>query len=288
MKNVAKAINLIYAHDKGLYGRNVTVAIVDSGIYPHEDFRGRDGLRIVESVDMVNNINMFYDDCGHGTHVAGILGGAGKECTGVAPLCNFVSVKVLDKQGNGKLANVIRGLEWIKNNYRIYNIRIVNISVGTPVFKNYDEESELIQAVEQLWNLGMIVTAAAGNNGPKTGTIGAPGISRKVITVGASDSNNKYSGRGPTKSCIMKPDIVAPGSNIISCSNIRGKRYSVRSGTSMSTPVVSGAIALLLSKYPEMTNREVKIRLKNCAVDMGLPHEIQGWGFLDIQKLLKK
>ena len=94
-----------------------------------------------------------------------------------------------------------------------------------------------------------------------------------------------YSGRGPTMACICKPDIVAPGSGIVSCSNEPGKYFS-KSGTSMSTPLVSGAIALLLEKYPCMTNRDVKLRLRERAVDMGLPRNHQGWGRLDVERLV--
>ena len=95
-----------------------------------------------------------------------------------------------------------------------------------------------------------------------------------------------YSGRGPTGSCICKPDIVAPGASIISCSNHRGK-YTCKSGTSMATPLVSGALALLLEKKPGMSNRDVKLLLRERAVDMGLPRNQQGWGILDIGELLR-
>ena len=145
-------------------------------------------------------------------------------------------------------------------------------------------------------------------------SISTPGISRKVITVGSSDDNvdvevfgnrtKDYSGRGPTPYCIKKPDIVAPGSNIISCNisryGIRGKNtgvrlistdspmlYTLKSGTSMATPVVSGAIALLLSAYPRLTNKEVKLRIRDSAVDLGQPWEKQGWGLLNIRRLLE-
>ena len=94
-----------------------------------------------------------------------------------------------------------------------------------------------------------------------------------------------YSGRGPTAACILKPDIVAPGSRIVSCSN-QPQKYQIKSGTSMSTPLVSGAIALLLEKYPQMTNKEVKLHLRERAVDLGLPHNQQGWGLLDVKRLL--
>ena len=116
-----------------------------------------------------------------------------------------------------------------------------------------------------------------------------------MITVGCSDDYKEvevmgnrmvdYSGRGPTMACISKPDLVAPGSGIISCCNQPGQ-YMPKSGTSMSTPLVSGAVALLLERYPQMTNRDVKLRLIERAVDMGRPHNQQGWGLLDVGRLL--
>ena len=122
-----------------------------------------------------------------------------------------------------------------------------------------------------------------------------------MISVELAGSKVKdYSGRGPTYACIKKPDVVAPGSNIVSCNICKvksgfgifgGKRepqpYTVKSGTSMATPIVSGAIALLLSKYPEMTTQEVKLRLKNTCTDMGDPWNKQGWGLLNIRELIK-
>lgn len=297
LKRVADIVKLAYAHDNGYYGQGVTVAVVDSGIMYHEAFGGLRSQRLITAVDMVNGNNEFYDDLGHGTHVAGIIGGKGVNFTGMAPECRFVSVKVLDRRGGGKLENVLEGLKWIENNAGVYNIRIVNISVGASSIQSYDEESVLVKMVDRLWNMGLVVLAAAGNNGPSRSSIGAPGISRRIITVGASDDNigirgkgnmRDYSGRGPTDSCIKKPDVVAPGSNILSCgNNIRGNGYVYKSGTSMSTPVVSGAVALLLSKYPQMTNREVKIRIKNSTIDLGYPHERQGWGLLSVENLLR-
>lgn len=306
MRRVARLVRLSYAHERGIYGQGIVVAVVDSGIAVHSDFLNspnnrkvyiKGGSRLVAAVDMVNGRKDFYDDNGHGTHVAGIIGGSGRMYTGMAPMCGLVSVKVLDRFGNGKLEKVLNGLQWILENGKKYNIRIVNISVGTPAKKNFDDDSGLVKKVEELWNEGYVVLAASGNNGPYEGSIGAPGISRKIITVGAVDDDSavlgnggiirNYSGRGPTQSCIKKPDIVAPGSGIYSCNNVMySGKYTVKSGTSMSTPVVSGAIALLLSKYPYMTNREVKIRLKESAVNLGMPHSRQGWGMLDVRRLL--
>ncbi|MDF2944011.1 MAG: hypothetical protein K0S01_2869 [Herbinix sp.] len=234
---------------------------------------------------------------------------------GVAPECNFIGVKVLDQRGDGNISDVLAGLQWIIDNRKKYNIRIVNISVGTSSKDNLDENSLLVQGVNAVWDNDIVVVVAAGNNGPGPMSISTPGISRKVITVGSSDDNiavevfgnsrsKDYSGRGPTPFCIKKPDIVAPGSNIISCNISRystrvknaGIRfastdspmmYTIKSGTSMATPVVSGAIALLLAANPKLTNREVKLRLRSCAVDLGQHWEKQGWGLLNIRKLLE-
>ena len=186
----------------------------------------------------------------------------------------------------GRIKNVISGIEWLLKNKDKYNIRIVNISVGSVSLKKFDESSLLVRSINSLWEAGLVVVTAAGNNGPSDYTIGAPGNSRKIITVGTSDSvkgkfTHDFSGRGPTMNCIKKPDIVAPGLNIISCNNIINRSFYIpRSGTSMSTPIVSGCIALLLQKYPYFTNKDVKLQLKRTAIDLHMPHEKQGWGLI--------
>ncbi len=280
----------------GLTGRGIGVAVLDTGCFPHEDLSDR----IAAFRDMVKRHPEPYDDNGHGTHVCGIIGGSGiagngRYC-GIAPGCHLIPVKVLDKQGNGYASDVLSGLRWVREQQSAYNIRIVNISVGSFSRKNMGENSALVRGVNEAWDAGLVVVVAAGNMGPKDGTITTPGISRKVITVGCSDDYKEvnvmgsrmidYSGRGPTGSCICKPDIVAPGASIISCSNHRGK-YTCKSGTSMATPLVSGALALLLEKKPGMSNRDVKLLLRERAVDMGLPRNQQGWGILDIGELLR-
>lgn len=295
MDQAKKWIHCDDAYRLGLTGKGVGVAVLDTGIYPHRDFDNR----ITVFNDIIKRKPLTYDDNGHGTHISGIIGGSGLASDGryqgVAPKCHIISVKVLDHKGNGYASDVLSGLKWIEKHKDECGIRIVNISVGSFTRKGMSEDSALVKGVNAAWDAGLIVVVAAGNNGPGRYTITTPGISRKVITVGCSDDYKEvdvagsrmidYSGRGPTGACICKPDIVAPGSGIVSCANRQGG-YTVKSGTSMSTPIVSGAIALLLEKYPHMTNKDVKLYLWEKAVDLGLPRNQQGWGLLDVRNLV--
>lgn len=295
MNNIRKTINCDYAYVRGITGKNVGVAVLDTGLYPHIDFKNR----IAAFYDTINNKKNPYDDNSHGSHVAGIIGGSGAALSGkyrgIAPGCHFVGVKVLDNRGNGDTDDVIRGIEWIIRNKEKYNIRVLNISVGTFQKTENKEKTKLVDSVNEAWDNGIVVVAAAGNNGPEPMTITTPGVSRKIITVGSSDDEtmtdfsgrkkHNYSGRGPTPFCIVKPEIIAPGSNIVSCSNTRNE-YKKKSGTSMSTPLVSGSVALLLEKYPYMKPLDVKLKIYESSIDMGLDKSQQGWGKLDIIKLL--
>lgn len=272
----------------------VGVAVMDTGVFRHRDF----GNRIIGFADFVNGQKYVYDDNGHGTHVAGIIAGDGKSSQGkyrgIAPKAAIIGVKVLDNVGNGKIKNVIRGTEWIIKNKDYYNIRVVNISFGTRAAikqqvavsaEDEREEEELIGAVEKMWDSGLIVVAAAGNNGPGNGSVTAPGISKKIITVGAFDDRKYFSGRGPTNDCVLKPEVVVTGTNIIACSNKQG-RYSSKSGTSMAAPIVSGAVARMLAGNPYATPKEVKIWMKSCCKKINIPYNQQGWGMLDIAKFV--
>ena len=204
-------------------GTGIGVAILDTGLYPHIDF----GERIRGFQDFLGHRPYPYDDSGHGTHVAGILAGDGtasdRRYQGVAPGCHLVAAKVLDRRGNGRLQDVLRALQWISFNQNLYGIRIINISVGAAAMDS-KAAARLIKAVEQAWDQGFVVVTAAGNMGPAYGSVTAPGSSKKVITVGASDMLDRISsvsGAGPTAECVCKPDLVAPGADVISCANKR-------------------------------------------------------------------
>lgn len=295
MDRVKQIINVAYAHRRGYFGEGVGVAIMDTGIMNHPDF----DHRIAEFRDYIGHQNKLYDDNGHGTHVAGIIGGSGKMSRGlyggIAPACHFIAIKVLDRTGNGSTDSVVEGINWLVEHQEELRIRIVNISVGMILSARNEEQIRLLKAVDYAWDSGIVVVAAAGNNGPGNGSVTIPGISRKIITVGCFDDMMEelngqglkpdYSGRGPTESCIVKPELVEPGTNIVSCANTK-LYYAKKSGTSMAAPIVSGSVALLLSKYPGFAPKDVKLRLYERAVDLGLPLQKQGWGMVDINKLL--
>lgn len=285
---------------KGNYrGQEIGAAILDTGIILHPDFDSR----IVGFKDFVSGRREIYDDSGHGTHVAGILAGSGKLSggvyAGIAPEANILICKVLDQDGSGTVQDVLEGIQWIREKRREYNIRVVNISVGAQPELNNEEEKRLLGGVDLLWDEGLVVVVSAGNYGPGKGTVAVPGSSRKVITVGAakgvviSDRKSRrewdYSGEGPTDTCVVKPDVIAPGTDIMSCNgaylNRWKKPYVAKTGTSMAAPMVSGAVACLLSKYPNMTNVEVKLRLRETSVSNGI--EGQGWGMLNMRNLMR-
>lgn len=284
---------------KHICGKGIVTAILDTGTMMHPDIKDR----IVGWKDFVNEKEQAYDDNGHGTHIAGIIAGTGS-CSngiyaGIAPGSKIVSIKVLDFAGNGRIGDVISGIRFIMDMREKWNIRIVNISMGTKRHEGRRDEEELMEWVERMWDIGMIVITASGNFGPDYGSVTIPGSSKKVITVGACDAAynkrrpnlNFYSGCGPTSECVVKPDICAPGNRIYSC-NFRyplrsAKPYIAKTGTSMATPVIAGATALLLEKYPKIGNVEVKMRLWESGDDMGHGGNNEGHGLINIGKYLK-
>ncbi|MDE7339775.1 MAG: S8 family peptidase [Lachnospiraceae bacterium] len=296
MYRVRKQLGCSERLQQSCKGAPVTVAVLDTGIYEHPDLSGR----IVAFQDFVNHRSRIYDDSGHGTHVAGCIGGSGLmsngKYRGIAPQCLFCVGKVLNQNGEGSIDSMYQGLLWVIQNRLHYHIRILNISVGIGEPDEISRVIEVISLLEAVWKEGIVVVCAAGNAGPGNGTISPLGSSRKVITVGCHEGGyfgnrrglcENYSGRGDANDSIRKPDIVAPGTDIMSCNN-RGNGYVKKSGTSMATPIVSGAAALLLQKYPYMNNEQVKRKMVYSAADLGDFWNKQGWGMLDIQSLLEQ
>lgn len=287
----------------GVDGRGVTVAVLDTGVVLHPDLAGK----IICFQDFVGSRKEMYDNNGHGTHVCGILCGSGRlsrgRYRGMAPGARIVVGKVLDDRGDGSTEDMIAGLDWILRVKGRYGIRILNISVGIGSLDERDKERQLQEKIERIWDSGILVVCAAGNKGPGDGTVSNLGGCARVVTVGCHDGKyfsrnphrcEAYSGWGDPESPVRKPDVVAPGTDIISCGvggfgpygRWRGA-YVAKSGTSMATPVVSGAAALALQKFPGMSNRQCRMRLQYTATDLGLPWNRQGWGMVNVRRLLE-
>ena len=281
---------------QGYTGQGVTIAIVDSGIYPHADFM-RPTPRLTGWYDAVSGRPKPYDDHGHGTHVAGIAAGngfaSGGKYRGVAPGANLVGVKVADAEGSAPMSQVIDGLQWVLDNKGKYKIRVVNLSLGSDPSEPYWNDP-LGRAVEKLWQEGLVVVAAAGNDGPAPGSIDTPGNHPLIITVGAIDDRETasrqddlvpdFSSRGPTGDGIRKPEIMAPGVGIMAPQT--GGGYVRRTGTSMSTPFTSGAAALILAKESDLSPDQVKQRMRTTADRNHLAGLTAGAGYLNVNRLM--
>jgi serine protease AprX len=275
-----------------LQGQGVTVAVVDSGINgSHQDLQTANGAtRVVVNKEFSDSTNTG-DGYGHGTHVAGIIGGDGDRSSGgyigIAPKVNLINVKISDDAGNIRESDVIAGLEWIYNNRAVHNIKVINISLTSSVYNLY-HLSPIDAAVEILWFNRIVVVVSAGNNG--IAALNPPANDPFVITVGAVDDRGtpaisddrvaSYSAYGPVIGGLnlVKPDLVAPGSNMISAlastnavvyrdhaTHRVNDHYFRMSGTSMAAPVVAGAVALLLQDEPNLNPDQVKYRLKQTA-----------------------
>lgn len=288
VKNIVHARNV---YEEGYTGKGINIAVIDTGIYPHRELEGR----IEYFRDYVNARKDAYDDNGHGTHICGIIGCCGNcnkdGISGMAPQAGIFAFKVLDENGNGRTSDVINALNWVLENHQKYKIRLLNFSIGFLPKANLEEQRKLLKLIDELWDDGVIVVAAAGNNGPSESTVTVPGISRKVITVGACDDHKSnsikknYSGKGPTNCCIVKPEILAPGTYIVSLSN-ENNGYMSKSGTSMAAPVVCGALALALEKEPELTPGMIKLYLYESAERTSYNKGIGSWGILNTDKLI--
>jgi serine protease AprX len=280
-----------------LDGQGVTVAVVDSGVTDHMDLHTNasnpiqalnSSSRLVQNLVFGNYVNPS-DEYVHGTHVAGIVAGNGVasngKFTGIAPGVNLINVRVSNYYGMTYTSDLIDGLQWIYNNRAAYNIRVVNLSINSTAPESY-QVSPLDAAVEILWFNGVVVVVAAGNNGTAYGpsTVYPPANDPFVITVGAledlgsvstiDDFVANFSAYNTTEDGFAKPDLVAPGRNLVSLlastsavgyTNYIKQRvneyYFRMSGTSMAAPVVTGVVALLLQDEPSLTPDQVKYRL---------------------------
>jgi serine protease AprX len=308
------AIGAASVWNSGYTGAGIGVAVIDSGINDsHPDLKNsaETASRVVYHQDFTgtattNSAGAKYDLYGHGTHVAGIIGGngylSGGQYEGVAPGVNLVDLRALDLNGAGTDSTVIAAIQEAIALQSTYNIRVINLSLGRGIPESYTQDP-LCQAVESAWKSGIVVVVAAGNLGRLSvngsngfGTVTAPGNDPYVITVGATKSNGSananaetkasYSSKGPTTyDHVVKPDIMAPGNDVVSLAapgatleadypqelvnDSKGNpNYFTLSGTSMATPAVAGAVALLLQEQSTLTPDQVKARLMKTTYKM--------------------
>jgi hypothetical protein len=271
----------------GATGSNVRVAVIDTGIdYTHPDLGGcfGAGCRVAGGFDFANNDADPFDDNGHGTHVAGIIGASGS-IKGVAPAVTLLAYKVLNSSGSGQTSDIIAALERAVRD----GAKVANLSLGGSGTPN----DPLSTAVDNATAAGVLSVVAAGNVGPGYQTIGSPGAARTALTVGASTKSGQmadFSSRGYVPDgnrLVMKPEIVAPGVDIRSTVPLQGSlsdptRYAAFSGTSMAAPHVAGAAALLFQWNPSHSVEDVKRRLVESSVSLGYNAFTEGAGRVDV------
>jgi serine protease AprX len=260
------------------------IAVVDSGVQCRSDFDGCWSTRVIKQVNLTSLLpNSSGDGRGHGTLVAGLAAGSRDGYAGAAPTAPIVSLDIMDDNGMAMTSDVIAAADWILANKTRYNVRVANFSLQSTVDGSFMYDP-LNKAVEKLWFSGVVVVVAAGNygeNGQPTTVAYAPGNDPFVITVGASDLNGTPSTRsddfaapwsayGYTLDGFAKPDIGAPGRYLIGPvpssstmplehpERVTASGYMWMSGTSFAAPVVAGAAAQLLAKYPSWTPDQVK------------------------------
>ena len=289
--NRKEVVSLINADDvwlkkdsenNSITGENITVAILDTGIdYHHVELKDN----YIGGIDLVNGDDDPIDDEGHGTICAGIV-------SAVAPNVKIYAMKVLDENGESKDGTeVISAIEKAVDpngdgNYSDQFIDVISMSFGSEDPGNPDWP--VCKAVDNAFNAGIVVVAAAGNSGTDgSETISAPGCAIESICVGATTKDDEiayFSSRGPVRwdtNEMVKPDVVAPGVNINS-TYLNNGSYSNAQGTSFSAPFVSGAAALLLQAHPEWEPADVKNAIKESAIDLGYDENIQGAGRIDV------
>ncbi|MGC7094481.1 S8 family serine peptidase [Amycolatopsis lurida] len=279
------------AWQAGLDGTGSTVAVVDTGIDAgHPDLAGK----VTASADFSGEGDTA-DRHGHGTHVASIAAGTGAasggKYRGVAPAAKLVVAKVFDSTGEGDTSQVMAGIDWAVST----GAKIVNLSLGAGVTDGADPLSEQVDELSA--KTGTLFVVASGNSGPGDRTVTTPGSAAAALTVGAVDDAGKlawFSSRGPRlRDALVKPEITAPGVEI-TAARASGTAmgapvdddYTSASGTSMATPHVAGAAALLLQQHPQWTGQALKNALASTAKDLGLRWYEQGAGLLDLNRVV--
>jgi uncharacterized repeat protein (TIGR01451 family) len=266
------------AWDTTLGDLDARVCILDTGVrYTHEDIAG---ARWLGGTDVYNGDADPSDDNGHGTHVAGIAAASINNAKGIAGIANvgIHGVKVLSSMGSAPFSVIASGIRWCSDNGgpRV----VLNLSLGGEI-----GSTALRDAVQYAYGRGAIIVAAAGNGGPCTNCVEYPAKYPEVIAVTcttSSDTQCSYSSDGP------ESELAAPGDAVRSLYHTSNTAYAIGSGTSMSTPHVSGVAALLWSHMTGLTNTALRDELRNNARDLGAAgwDQLYGYGLVDAKATL--
>mgnify|MGYP002655941378 CR=1 FL=1 len=257
-------LNIKQALKDGVTGKNVKVAVLDTGISPHED------LKIAGGKSFVNYTSSYKDDQGHGTHVAGTIGALNNDygTVGVASGVKLYAVKVLNKKGIGNLSSLLRGIDWAITN----KMDIINLSL------TYEDNIPILRsAVDEAYKRGLLVVAASGNDGKKN-NISYPAAYNSVIAVSATTEKDKLASISNTGKGI---EFSAPGENVIS-TYLRNE-YWYATGTSQAAPHVTGMLALLKQLHPKKTNVQLRTLLRSYTVDLGAKGKDPQFGYGRVQ-----
>ncbi|MEV5386321.1 S8 family peptidase [Streptomyces sp. NPDC052721] len=277
----------------GYQGDGVKVAVIDTGVdQTHPDLAG---VEVAEKD--FSGSGSPLDRVGHGTHVASTIAGSGAKSAGkykgVAPKAKILDAKVFDDAGMTSDSSVIAAMQWASDE----GARVANMSLGGGDSAEIDPVEEAVDSLSK--SSGILFVVSAGNNGPAPGSIGSPGSAAAALTVGAVDREDDiapFSSVGPTADGSLKPDITAPGVNIVAAKAAEGHLgtpagdgYVAMSGTSMAAPHVAGAAAILAQEHPDWTGEQIKQALTASAVPHpGLTAYQQGTGRTDVAKAIKQ
>ncbi len=272
----------------GFDGAGTTVAVLDTGIDEnHPDLRGS----VVVARSFVGG--EVRDGHGHGTHVAATVAGRGQR-KGVAPAANLAIGKVLSDTGSGSMSGIIDGMEWATQEA---GADVVSMSLGGDPTDGTDPASQAVNALTA--STGALFVIAAGNSGPAERTVAAPAAADAALTVAATDKQDglaKFSSRGPRIDGALKPDISAPGVAIVaaraagtSLGTPVDDLYTSLNGTSMATPHVAGAAAIVRQRHPDWTPERIKAALMSTSTDAGGPNAYhRGAGRVDVARAVSQ
>ena len=295
-----------------LTGRGVGVALIDTGLSPTVTGKVASVRDIPSFNALTNTEDDIRDITGHGTHLASLISGFGASFRGIAPDADIIAIKAFNQEDTASTLDIIRGIQWAVDHKTRHNIRVLNLSISAPTDLPYYLDPLNI-ALTNAWSEGLVVVVSAGNEGPAPSSVTSPGNNPWLITVGAADYEEgsnwtkvaPFSGRGPTATGHIKPDIIVAGTLLAGVKPDGAIRptgepdhrnpegFWITSGASQASAIASGFIALLLEARPDLSNHDVKCILANTAtpVTVDANQELspfaQGRGLVDLAAALK-